>query len=375
MEPLLGDYIPFIVLIATLYVVAGGIFVSFSRGFGPFFNTAYLFVGSMIAGWIGTTGAAALLIRPFLRSNLGRKYTTHLMVFFIFLVANIGGAATPLGDPPLFIGFLKGVDFFWFIKNLYMVLGGTITVLCVIFFIIDFILFRLDQGIYYEKVDGAFLKINGLENIILIVIILLVVIFCNFSGEFMIYGEKFSFASALRNSLLFVISLISLKITPTEIRAKNDFSFAPIREIAELFAGIFVTVAPIIDILRQGMAGEFRRIFEWIAPGGEYIAERCFWISGMLSAILDNAPTFLIFFHLTSGDPHMLMTVKSNILTAFSISTVFMGALTYIGNAPNLIVKSISIHHGVKVPSFLGYMGWSILILGPIFVVISYFLK
>ncbi|MDR0580564.1 MAG: sodium:proton antiporter, partial [Holosporaceae bacterium] len=168
---------------------------------------------------------------------------------------------------------------------------------------------------------------------------------------------------------------ISLKITPAKIRAKNDFSFAPIREIAELFAGIFVTVAPIISILRQGTAGEFRWIFEWIAPGGEYMAERCFWASGILSAILDNAPTFLIFFHITSGDPHILMTVKSNILTALSISTVFMGALTYIGNAPNLIVKSISIHHGVKVPSFFGYMGWSILILGPIFVVISYFLK
>jgi Na+/H+ antiporter NhaD/arsenite permease-like protein len=375
MEPLVVDYVPFIVLISTLYVISGGIFVSFSRGSGPLFNTIYLFVGSIIAGWIGTTGAAALLIRPFLRSNLGRKHTTHLMVFFIFLIANIGGAATPLGDPPLFIGFLKGVDFFWFIKNLYMVLGGAVTALCAIFFIIDSILFRLDQGIRHEKVDGAFLKIQGLGNVVLIVLVLLIVIFCNFDGEFMICGEKFSFASVLRNSLLFVISLISLKVTPTEIRTKNDFSLAPIREIAELFAGIFVTVAPIICILRQGIAGEFRWIFEWIAPGGEYIAERCFWASGMLSAILDNAPTFLIFFHLTSGDPHVLMTVKSNILTAFSISTVFMGAMTYIGNAPNLIVKSISIHHGVKVPSFLGYMGWSVSILGPIFIVISCFLK
>jgi Na+/H+ antiporter NhaD/arsenite permease-like protein len=374
-EPIISDYMPFIILISSLYIVSGGIFISFSRGCGPLFNTGYLFFGSLIAGWIGTTGAAALLIRPFLRSNLGRKHTTHLMVFFIFLVANIGGAATPLGDPPLFIGFLKGIDFFWFIRKLHPILLGTITFLCAVFFIIDFILFRLDLGISYEKLEGPFLKIQGLGNIVLIVLILLIVIFCNFSGEFILGGETFSYSSILRNSLLFIISLISLKITPLEIREKNDFSFAPIREIAELFAGIFITVVPIIEILHQGTGGAFRWIFEWIAPGGEYIADRCFWVSGILSAALDNAPTFLIFFHLTSGDPHVLMTLKSNILTAFSISTVFMGALTYIGNAPNLIVKSIAISHGIKVPSFLGYMGWSITILVPIFIVISYFLK
>ncbi|MDR2723776.1 MAG: sodium:proton antiporter [Holosporaceae bacterium] len=374
-EPIITDYLPFIILISALYIVSGGIFISFSRGHGPIFNTAYLFVGSIIAGWIGTTGAAALLIRPFLRANQGRKYTVHLMVFFIFLVANVGGAATPLGDPPLFIGFLKGVDFFWFIRHLFPILFGTITVLCGIFFLLDLILFRLDLGITYERSEGPFLQIQGMGNVILIVMILLVVIFCNFDGAFILYGERFSYASILRNTLLAIISLVSLKITPTEIRRKNDFSFAPIREIAELFAGIFITVAPIIDMLHRGPNGEFGWIFEWIAPGGEFLASRCFWASGILSAILDNAPTFLIFFHLTSGDPHVLMTLKSNILMAFSISTVFMGALTYIGNAPNLIVKSISVNHGVRVPSFMGYMKWSCLILLPIFVVISQFLK
>jgi Na+/H+ antiporter NhaD/arsenite permease-like protein len=373
-EPILADYIPFIILIATLYVVSGGIFVDFPRGNGPLFNSLFLFFGSIVAGWIGTTGAAALLIRPFLRANLGRRHTTHLMVFFIFLVANVGGAATPLGDPPLFIGFLKGIDFFWFIKHLYPFLFGTTTVLCLLFFIIDFILFRIDLGISYDKGNEPVFRIQGSSNIILIILILLSVIFCNFKGGFMLCGENFSYSSILRNFLLLLISLISLKITPDEIRIKNSFSLAPIKEIAELFAGIFITVTPIINILHQGINGEFRNLFQWIAPQGEFIADRCFWVSGALSSILDNAPTFLIFFHLTAGDPHVLMTLKSNILTAFSLSTVFMGALTYIGNAPNLIVKSVSITHGLKVPSFLGYMIWSFAILLPIFAAISCFL-
>ena len=357
-EPIIFDYIPFISLISALYIVSGGIFIDFPRACGPFFNTICLFFGSIIAGWIGTTGASALLIRSFLRVNLGRRHSTHLMVFFIFLVANIGGAATPLGDPPLFIGFLKGIDFFWFGKRLYPIILGTTITLCLIFFLVDFVLFRLDHGIFYEKIDGPFLKVQGLENIALIAVILLVVIFCNFNGEFVLCGKSFSYASALRNALLILVSFVSLKVTPAEIYKKNDFSFAPIKEIAELFAGIFIMIAPIIDILHQGTSGKLGWIFEWIAPGGEFMASRCFWASGILSSILDNAPTFLIFFHLTSGDPHVLMTVKSNILTAFSVSTVFMGALTYIGNAPNLIVKSISINHGVKVPTFLGYVGW-----------------
>ncbi|MDR0678062.1 MAG: sodium:proton antiporter, partial [Holosporaceae bacterium] len=199
-------------------------------------------------------------------------------------------------------------------------------------------------------------------------------ILCNFDGGFSLCGENFSYSSILRFFLLAVISLISLKITPARIREKNHFSIAPIKEIAELFAGIFITIAPIINILHQGTKGEFKFLLDWIAPSGEFIASRCFWASGLLSSILDNAPTFLIFFHLTSGDPTVLMTVKSNILMAFSISTVFMGALTYIGNAPNLIVKSVSADYSVKAPSFLGYLWWTSAILLPLFAIISYFL-
>ncbi|MDR2158129.1 MAG: sodium:proton antiporter [Holosporaceae bacterium] len=373
-EPIFAEYIPFIILISTLYVVSGGIFVDFPRGYGPLFNTGFLLCGSVVAGWIGTTGAAALLIRPFLRANSGRKHSAHLMVFFIILVANIGGAASPLGDPPLFIGFLKGIDFFWFVKRLYPILCGATLALCLIFFLMDSFFFRIDRGVYNRRENEPILTIKGYGNIALIGGVLLAVIFCNFQGEFNLFNENFSYASLLRNILLLAISLISLKITPSQIREKNSFSFVPIKEVAELFAGIFITVAPVINILRQGANGEFYRLFEWIAPNGEFVAARCFWVSGILSSILDNAPTFLIFFHLTSGDPNVLMTAKSNILTAFSISTVFMGALTYIGNAPNLIARSVSADYGIKVPSFLGYMGWSFAILLPIFVIISYLL-
>ncbi|MDR1560946.1 MAG: sodium:proton antiporter [Holosporaceae bacterium] len=370
-EPIVTDYIPFIILISTLYILSGGIFIDFPKGYGPYFNVIFLFCGSIIAGFIGTTGATTLLIRPFLRSNSQRKYKTHLTVFFIFLIANIGGVTTPLGDPPLFIGFLKGIDFFWFIKNLYPFLLNTAFILCALFFAIDFTLFKFETT-PTETINGSTFVIRGVKNLFLMALVLLIVVFCNFKSCILLSGHEFSVSSILRNSLLILISLISLKTTPPEIRHANCFSFASVKEVAELFAGIFITVTPIIHILRQGMNGAFKCIFEWIAPNGEFIAKKCFWASGLLSSVLDNAPTFLIFFHLAGGDASILMTNKSHILTAFSISTVFMGALTYIGNAPNLMAKSISDDYGVKVPSFLGYLIWSFSILLPVFTIISW---
>lgn len=373
-EPIASDYISFVVQIATLYIISGGIYINFPRGQGPIFNVTLLFIGSVLAGWIGTTGAATLLIRPFLRANAKRKHKTHLMVFFIFLIANIGGAATPLGDPPLFIGFLNGIDFFWFIKHLYPVLFGTIFVLCTVFFIVDLILFKKDTGNYFVKRDDAIFEIKGYRNLFFLIVVLFTVILCNFDSGFYIGGEFFHYSSVLRNFILIAVSFISIKSTPKAIREQNEFSYAPIIEIATLFIGIFITVTPIIHILHQGTEGSLAFIFNSITSNGEFILSRCFWISGLLSSILDNAPTFLIFFHLASGDAQLLMNAKASLLMSFSISTVFMGALTYIGNAPNLMVRSISQSFGVKVPSFLGYMAWSVGILIPIFFIISKFL-
>ncbi len=373
-EPLLSEYVSFIIQIATLYIVAGGIFIDFPNGKGPIFNTMLLFFGSLLAGWIGTTGAAMLLIRPFLRANAKRKYRIHLMVFFIFLVANIGGAATPLGDPPLFIGFLKGIDFFWFIQHLSPVLFGTIFVLCGLFYVLDTILFKKETGRFETIHDNVSFIIKGGRNLFLLVLILLTVILCQFEGSFRFADETYNYSSVLRNMTLSAIAFLSLKLTHKNIREKNGFTFAPIREVAEFFIAIFITVAPILSILSKGENGAMAMIFNWIAPGKEFVLSKCFWASGLLSSVLDNAPTFLIFFHLASGNAAELMTTKAAILTSFSISTVFMGALTYIGNAPNLMIRSISEQHGIKVPSFLGYMGWSIGILAPIFLVISWLL-
>ena len=374
LEPLLNDYVSFIIQIATLYIVAGGIFVDFPNGRGPVFNTMFLFFGSLLAGWIGTTGAAMLLIRPFLRANAQRKRKVHLMVFFIFLVANIGGAATPLGDPPLFIGFLKGVDFFWFIQHLSPVLFGTTFVLCGLFYIVDTILFKKETGRFEAGRDSVSFVIKGGRNLFFLVLVLLTVISCQFESSFEVAGQTYNYSSVLRNIILVSIAVLSLKLTQKNIREENGFTFAPIREVAEFFVAIFITVAPILSILSKGENGSLAMIFNWIAPGGEFILSNCFWASGLLSSVLDNAPTFLIFVHLASGNAAELMTTKAAILTSFSISTVFMGALTYIGNAPNLMVRSISEQHGIKVPSFLGYIGWSIGILFPIFLVISWLL-
>lgn len=376
-EPIFDHYIPFIILISSLYVVSGGIFIDFPRGNGSLFNTGFLFFGSLISGLIGTTGSATLLIRPLLRSNSDRKYKTHLLVFFIFLIANIGGVSTPLGDPPLFIGFLEGVNFFWFVKNLYRYQLLTTIFLCLIFFVIDHQLLKYEslsqakKDSQTKKDKGDHIVFRGRRNLALILGILVTVILCNFDGFFILFGEKFSYSSLIRSTILFIIAIISLKITPHTIRERNSFSFEPVKEIVILFASIFTTVTPIIAMLHQGTNGPLKFIFDWIAPNNEIVASRCFWASGLLSSILDNAPTFLIFFHMLSGNAAELMTIKANLLSAISISTVFMGAMTYIGNAPNLMVKSIAANYGVKAPSFIGYMVWSIGILIPVFFVIS----
>lgn len=371
-EPIFDHYIPFIVLISALYIVSGGIYIDFPRSNGPMFNVTFLFLGSLLSGVIGTTGAATLLIRPLLRANIQRRYKTHILVFFIFLVANIGGISTPLGDPPLFIGFLEGVDFFWFIKNLYQYQFATTLILCFIFFSMDMFLLKTEQYVLPKEIErDSYIVLRGKRNIILILCILATVIFCNFKNTFELFGENFSYASLLRNVILILIGVVSLLITPPSIREKNSFSLEPIAEVVNLFASIFITVTPIITMLHQGVDGPLKFIFDWIAPAGNVVAAKCFWASGLLSSILDNAPTFLIFFHMLSGNAQELMTVKSQLLTAISISTVFMGAITYIGNAPNLMVRSIAANYGIEAPSFVGYMLWSLAFLIPIFLGIS----
>jgi len=377
-DSIFSEYISFIIQISTLFIVSGGIFINLARQSTPLFNTLFLFGSSLLAGWIGTTGAATLLIRPILRANHHRYYRVHLMVFFIFLVANIGGAFTPLGDPPLFVGFTNGIDFFWFMKNLYPYIFSTLFFLCGMFFLIDTQLLKVEQNIEFENHlpiehdNPKEFMIKGKFNIVLLALILITVMCCNFDATFSLIGHKFRWSSVARNIILTIISIISMRYTNKTIRERNNFSLAPVREVAELFAGIFITATPIISTLHQGTEGNLRWLFDKLTSNGEFVLKKCFWISGILSSILDNTPTFLIFFHLTSGNAQELMTTHAHLLASFSIATVFMGALTYIGNAPNLMVKSIAHNYGVKVPSFLEYMLWSIGILIPVFIIISY---
>lgn len=370
-EPIVSDYLSFIIQISTLYIVSGGIFIDFTQKSNALFNTLFLFCGSLLAGWIGTTGAATLLIRPLLRANAERSYHSHLIVFFIFMVANIGGVMTPLGDPPLFIGFLKGIDFFWFMKNLYPYWIATTLILCAIFYALDSFLLRKEKPIA-TTTPAKEIVIKGYNNIILLTIVLAIVISCNFPNTFTIGHESFQYSSIIRNSLLLCVAIISMKITPASIRKQNEFSLEPMKEIALLFMGIFITVDPIIHILHLGHDGPCGCLYNFMEQNNEFIPSRFFWISGLLSSFLDNAPTFLIFFHLASGNAQMLMTTQAHLLTAFSLSTVFMGALTYIGNAPNLMVVSIAQSLKVKAPSFLQYMLWAWGILGPILLIISW---
>lgn len=373
-ESVIKHYIPFVLLVASLYITTGGIFVDFHKlRPSPMTNTMFLFCGSIVAGWIGTTGASALLIRPFLRLNEARKSRVHLVIFFIFLVSNIGGVASPIGDPPLFMGYLEGVDFFWFIKHLFWYLIAVISAICVIFYVVDKIIWAKDDyGIVPKKIDSdQTITILGKRNILFVFLILLCLVLCNFDGGVTILGTEIKYSSLLRDSILVIISLLSIKLSSKIVRQRNEFSYDPIIEVAETFIAIFITVSPLLEMLALGKDGPLSSIFNAVSPHGSLDPVRCFWTVGCISSFLDNAPTFLIFFFLAGGNAIDLMTTNATYLMAISMAAVFMGATTYIGNAPNIMMRSIAEASGITMPSFFKYMGISIITLVPIFFILS----
>lgn len=368
------QYIPFVLLVASLFITTGGIFIDFHRlKKGPITNTCFLLGGSLVAGWIGTTGASALLIRPFLRLNEGRKSRVHLVMFFIFLVSNIGGAASPIGDPPLFMGYLQGVNFFWFIKHMFWHILLVTLSICAIFFAIDKYLWHKNDSKLERKrpPTNQSITVVGKRNIILLAGILCSLVFCDFHGEFTVYGTEIKYSALTRDILLVIISVLSILLSPLRARKMNEFSYAPIIEVAETFIAIFVTVEPVLDMLALGAHGPMHGVFSALSPNGMLDSLRCFWGVGMLSAFLDNAPTFLIFFFLAGGNAVTLMTTNAAYLITISLGTVFMGAMTYIGNAPNLMMKSIAVESGIKMPSFFVYMLLTMAVLLPIFFILS----
>lgn len=371
-QSIFREYLDFILLLFALYTVAGGILIVGQIKANPWTNAGMLAVGASIASVIGTTGAAMILIRPMIRANECRAHKAHVIVFFIIIVANIGGALTPLGDPPLFIGFLHGVDFFWTTQHLWpQTLIVALPVLA-IFLVVDMWHFRNESRAHSASVQ---IQMRGKINFILIAIIIaamLVSAVWKPGIGFDVYGSHFELQNLVRDGALIAVALASLWLTPEEHRAANGFSWEPIREVAILFAAIFVTVIPVEAMLRAGPSGAFAFLLQVVtAPGGGPLEVPYFWLTGALSAFLDNAPAYLIFFELAGGNAKELMGPLAGTLASISMGAVYMGALTYIGNAPNFMVYAIAEERGIRMPTFFGYMLWAGLILVPLFALLT----
>ena len=376
---LAAEYIPFIILLTALFAVSGGIYVRGNLHGSPVTNTAILLIGAVLASFMGTTGASMLMVRPLIRANDNRRHKAHVLVFFIFIVSNAGGSLTPLGDPPLFLGFLKGVDFFWTVKHIFPETLFLVGVLLLLFF-------ALDSWFYHRREqesapvdptpDTKRFGFDGARNFWLLAVVVGLVLLSGLWKSpvgWDVAGTRIGLPGLVRDIGLVAVTLISIQVTPASAHDSNQFSWGPMVEVAKLFAGIFLTIIPVIAMLRAGIDGPFGAIVSAVTrPDGSPDPAMYFWATGLLSSFLDNAPTYLVFFNIAGGDPAVLMTTLAPTLAAISAGSVFMGANSYIGNAPNLMVKSIAEERGVKMPSFFGYMAWSCGILVPLFVVMTF---
>jgi Na+/H+ antiporter NhaD/arsenite permease-like protein len=369
------EYLPFIILLASLFTVAGGVRVTGTLVGTPAVNTGILLLGTVLASWMGTTGACMLLIRPLLRANEHRRFRVHTVVFFIFLVGNIGGALTPLGDPPLFLGFLQGVGFFWTTGHLLAPMLLCSAVLLVLYYATDTWRFRQEGRLREAPREPAMpLRIEGAVNLGLLLCVVGAVLLSGLwkPGVLVeVFHIQLEAQNVARDLILLLLIVLSLVLTRSETRTLNDFNWFPIVEVAKLFVAIFITIIPAIAILRAGTAGALGGLVAMVETDGQPHNLAYFWLTGLLSSFLDNAPTYLVFFNIAGGDAQALMGPLATTLAAISAGAVFMGANTYIGNAPNFMVRSIAIERGVAMPSFFGYMAWSVGILLPLFLVTS----
>jgi len=370
---ILLEYIPFILLLLALFTISGGIRLKGYLAGTPKVNTLILLIGTALASWMGTTGAAMLLIRPILRANKTRKNKIHTIIFFIFLVANIGGSLTPLGDPPLFLGFLHGINFFWTTKALFVPMLVSSVILLIVYFLLDTYYYKKENHSVNEDQYKEPLSIDGKGNFILLAGVILAVLMSGFwkpdISDISIHGIHLTIPNIMRDISLALLTLISWRFTDLNIRNQNGFTWFPILEVAKLFAGIFITIIPAIAILRNLVTD----------TAGNPVNTMYFWLTGLLSGFLDNAPTYLVFFNIAGSSAPENMEIADYLmygipdtLMAISLGAVFMGAMTYIGNAPNFMVKSIAEENDITMPSFFGYMLWSILILIPVFIIVSF---
>jgi Na+/H+ antiporter NhaD/arsenite permease-like protein len=353
------DYSSFIILLASLFTISGGIVITGGLKATPSVTTAFLPIGAVSSNIIGTTGASMLLIRPLLQTIRGRKRIAHIPVFFIFLVSNIGGCLTPLGAPPLFLGYLRGVPFVWTLRFL-PIWATTVGILLVVFFIWDLMSYRREDkaDLLMDGRSEAALKVRGSANLLFLARVIAAVFF--------------QLQTPYRELVMILMAALSMAFTKRELREANGFTFGPISEVAVLFAGVFITMIPLL-ILLAGKGAALGVVRPW----------QFFWTTGAVSSFLDNAPTYLTFSSLaksvTAGFGEVGVPIvhgvgiRQDLLTAISCGAVFMGALTYVGNGPNLMVKSIAEEQGVTVPHFFGYMLYSSAVLLPVLFLITLF--
>jgi Na+/H+ antiporter NhaD/arsenite permease-like protein len=373
LHAVLTEYMPFIILLFALFTISGGILVAGNIHGTPLINAGLLLVGALMASVVGTTGASMIMIRPIIRANDNRPFNAHVVVFFIFLVSNIGGSLTPLGDPPLFVGFLRGVDFFWTTIHLLpdtLLVGG---IVLAAFLALDWILHVRENGLPKVKdpTPDSKVRIRGLRNLPLLAGVIGAILLSAYwkpGVAFSVFGIALELQNLVRDALILFLALASLAISRKEYRKANGFSWGPIAEVAKLFAAIFICIVPVVAILQAGNEGALRPLVAMVTTAsGEPNNMAYFWLTGVLSSFLDNAPTYLVFFELAGGDAAHLMTEMASTLAAISAGAVFMGANTYIGNAPNFMVYAIARERGVKMPSFFAYMLWSGAVLLPTF--------
>ena len=379
LECIINDYLTFIVLLFGLFCVAGNITLEGDLAGSPRINVGLLLFGTLLSSWVGTTGASMLMVRPIIKMNSWRKRKRHIMIFFIFLISNIGGCLTPIGDPPLLMGFMRGVPFFWSLRLL-PILAFNAAVLLFVFYHLDMRAYRKDiaEG---RKPDiskpGTEIRIAGLHNLIFLAAIVVAVLlsgtlpslplFRNADGTVRgipILGEvTLTWPAVIEIAIILASAWLSFRTTSAKVRTENHFTWGAIKEVAILFIGIFITMQPALMILKANGAS--------LGLDSPY---QMFWATGALSSFLDNTPTYLVFLTtagslgFTEGIATALGTVPAKMLVAISCGAVFMGANTYIGNAPNFMVKSISDENGVRMPSFFGYILWSLGFLIPVFI-------
>ena len=377
LHALLTEYMSFIILLFALFTISGGILVAGNIHGTPLTNAALLLIGALLASVVGTTGASMIMIRPMIRANDNRPFNAHVVVFFIFLVSNIGGSLTPLGDPPLFVGFLRGVDFFWTTVHILpdtLFVGG---VVLAAFLALDIVLHRREAGLpkIKDPTPDSRVRIRGLPNIPLLAGVIGAILLSAIwkpGVSLTVSGVELELQNLVRDAIILALAFVALAVSRREYRVANGFNWGPIAEVAKLFAGIFVCIVPVVAILRAGPDGALAPLVALVStPAGEPNDLAYFWLTGLLSSFLDNAPTYLVFFEMAGGDPQHLMTEFATTLAAISAGAVFMGANTYIGNAPNFMVYAIARSQGVKMPGFFGYMAWSGIVLTPTFIVSS----